>query len=304
LITVHADGAPLSQVARSIEKQAGIHLRTNMEPDRQVTMHVDKVPLREALETLAAVTDARWRLAYLFAPDQGTIDRAASELASGTRQLQGWTQFELPDFRAEPEEAGADPRRFVWEVTAPAESTLHAWLRAAAIGVSAGFACPEEYNPAVSKAPASGEIRKRAPDLAKAAGAKVEEVFLLLGRRGELADAPPDAEEGGDRPRRREEMGGMMRERRLAEIAKLPPAERDAAQRELDDISTFMQSLRDLSPEERRAKREEYFQNGDRAERMEDRRMQREERQTPDQRRKRYQKYVDRKRAAQAGGAQ
>jgi hypothetical protein len=306
LITVHADGVSLSQVMRTIEKQGGVQLRTNLEPDQPVTMHVDKVPLREALETLSAVTDARWRLTYLFGPDQATLERAVSDLSSGTRQLEGWTQFELPDLRGDTEEAIGDPRRLVWEVKAPAEATLQAWLRSAAIGVPVGFACPESFNPAVAKAPSSGEIRKRAPDLAKAGGAKMQEVFLLLGRRGDVAEGPPppETDENGEGRRRREGMGAMMRERRELEIAKLPPAQREAAQRQMEEVSSFMQSLRDLSPEERRAKREEFFQNGDRTDRMEDRRMQREERQTPEQRRERYQKYVSRKRAAQTGGAQ
>ena len=92
----------------------------------------------------------------------------------------------------------------------------------------------------------------------------------------------------------------MIRERRLAEIAKLPPGQREAAQKEFEEISTFMRSLRDLPEDERRAKREEFFQNTDRIEKMEERRMEREERKTPEQRRKQYQRYVDRKRSKQS----
>ena len=128
--------------------------------------------------------------------------------------------------------------------------------------------------------------------LAKAAGAKMEEMFFLIGRRGDFTENA-EQEENPDRARRREGMGGMMRERRLAEIAKLPAGEREAAQREFDEMSAALETARNLPPEERRAKMEEFFQNSDRAERMEDRRMQREERQTPEQRHKRYQRYVD-----------
>jgi hypothetical protein len=301
LITVHADSQPLAEVIRSIEKQGGIHLRTNMAADLPVTMHVDKVPLTEALETLSAVTDSRWRLAYLFADTESAIEGAVSEITKGTRRPEGWKSFDLPNFGGDDAAIPPDPRRDVWEVKPPEEKTLQGWLRAAAIGVSASFSCPEVFNPAVSTDLSSGEIRKRAPSLAKAAGAKVEEVFLLLGRREDVADGPPSDEDGADRPRR-EGMGSMMRERRLAEIAKLPPAQREAAQKEMDEFASLRDSLKDLSPDQRRAKFEEFFQNSDRQEKMEDRRMQREERQTPEQRHKRYQKYVDRKRAAQSAG--
>ena len=300
LITVHADQKPLAEVIRSISKQGGIKLRTNLDENFPVTMHVDKVPLTEALETLAAVTDSQWRLTYLFAPDRGALDAALAQIASGARRAEGWKNFELPAFGTSGESIiPSDPRDDEWEVKVPEDKTLQGWLRAAAIGVSAGFACPETYNPTLSSGPSSGEIHKRAEALAKAAGAKMEEMFFLIGRRGDSAESA-EQEENPDRARRREGMGGMMRERRLAEIAKLPAGEREAAQREFDEMSATLETARNLPPEERRAKMEEFFQNSDRAERMEDRRMQREERQTPEQRHKRYQRYVDRKRSSQA----
>lgn len=304
LITVHADGQPISEVIRSINKQAGIQLRTNIEGTQPVTMHVDKVPLTEALETLAAVTDAQWRLTYFYAADRATIDAALAELSTSGRRPEGWKNFELPGFGSNTDALpAADPRRIEWEVKAPEEKNLQGWLRAAAIGVSAGFTCPESFNPTVSSGPSSGPIHKKATALADLAGAKVEEAFLLIaGRRGgETADAGD--EENPERARRREGMGAMMRERRIAEIAKLPPGQRESAQKEFDEISSLMESARNLPPEERRAKMEEFFQNSDRAQRMEDRRMQHEERQTPEQRHKRYQKYVDRKRSSQSANS-
>src|SRR5688500_2583246 len=85
LITVHADGTSLAEVIRGIEKQGGITLKTNMDPAQPVTLHVHKVPLTDARESLSAVTDSRWRLAYVFGADQGTIDNRLALLASGER---------------------------------------------------------------------------------------------------------------------------------------------------------------------------------------------------------------------------
>ena len=48
LITVEVNAKPLAEVIRSIEKQGGVLLKTNMDPAKPVTMHVHKVPLTEA----------------------------------------------------------------------------------------------------------------------------------------------------------------------------------------------------------------------------------------------------------------
>src|SRR5438552_3856579 len=76
LITVHAKAEPLGKVIAQIERQGGVTLRTDLKSDTQVTMNVEKVPLTEALETLATVTDARWRLAYFMADDKTKITSA------------------------------------------------------------------------------------------------------------------------------------------------------------------------------------------------------------------------------------
>src|SRR5688572_1927084 len=66
-ITINADDAPISTVIQSIEKQAGIRLRTNLPAETSVTMHVRKVPLLHALEVLAAATDTNWNVSYFTA---------------------------------------------------------------------------------------------------------------------------------------------------------------------------------------------------------------------------------------------
>jgi hypothetical protein len=312
LITVDVNGKPLSEVIRSIEKQGHIVLKTNMDAAKPVSMHVYKVPLTEALETLASVTDSRWRLGYFFAPNSGAVKGALDSIAGGKRP-EGWKNFDVPLF-VRPGSLGdqavpMDPRRDTWAVTEPQEKTLQAFLQAAATGVSASFTCPEDFNPAVTKAPSSGAIRKSAPQLAKIANAKVEEVFLLMGRPpgAETADAGRDRDDdfSPGPPRGRGGPGGrgpnpQMRERALAEIAKLPPSEQPAAKAEFEERDKFFTAMRDLPDEERRAKMEEFMSKPENQERMADRQAMGGERKTPEQRIAKYQNYVAKKQAAKA----
>jgi len=315
LITVDVNGKPLAEVIRSIEKQGGIVLKTNLDPAKPVSMHVYKVPLTEALETLASVTDSRWRLGYLFAPDAATLKVALEAYGASGKRPEGWKNFDVPLFgrRGEEDEVvPMDPRRDTWNVQEPAEKTLQAFMQSAATGVSASFTCPEAFNPSVSKTPSSGQIRKAAPQLAKIAGAKIEEVFLLMGRPPSVANADGNREREddgiSDGPRRgRGGPGGpggpnftLMRDRQLAEIAKLPPSEQKTARAKFDERSKFFESLRDLSDEERRAKMNEFMSNPENQDRMADRSMRSNERNTPEQRIAKYQAYVARKAAAKA----
>ena len=92
LITVHADDAQIGTVLRSIEKQAGVQLRTNLSPDKTVTMHVTKVPLLHALEVLAANTDTSWNVSYFTAADRASIDAALASFARDP-EPEGWKRF-------------------------------------------------------------------------------------------------------------------------------------------------------------------------------------------------------------------
>ena len=69
LVTVHSAKDPLSQVIRAIEKQGHVTVKTDLDPATPVHLNVDKVVVSEALETLAAATDARWRLTFIVAGD-------------------------------------------------------------------------------------------------------------------------------------------------------------------------------------------------------------------------------------------
>src|SRR5262249_10295138 len=93
----------------------------------------------------------------------------------------------------------------------------------------------------------------------------------------------------------REKMRAAFGERIKAEIDKLPPEQRTAA----EERRKFFEGMRDLSPEERRAKIEEFMSSPANQERMEQRRSEHMARMSPDQRVDRAKSYVNHKQAAQ-----
>lgn len=302
LITVHVDGKPLSQVIKTIERQGGATIRTNMDVSTPVTLHVDRVPLTEAMESLSAVTESGWRLTYVFAQDKGTIVNVLGGVAAGTRP-EGWKRvyYPVPPVMEE-DDLPSDPRNDIWNVSEPAEKTLQAYLEQAGRSVSASFLVPENWNPAVSKSLSSGKVGKLAPKLAQLAHGQVQEVFLLEQRRrpeGQMAQRG----EGGDSPW----MGGgegrreAMEQRILAEIEKLPPEKRAAAKEELAERRQMFASMQDLTPEQRREKMREIFERPDIQERMEERESKRDARRTPEQRLQRFKSYVERKQQIKNG---
>lgn len=311
-ITIKASDAPLSTVMRSIEKQAGIRLRSNLPADTKVTLHVRKVPLLHALDVLAANVGANWNVAYFTAPDKQSIDAALATISAGT-QAEGWKRWSLPAMRGMGEDEGnSDPRLEVWQPKAAATGSLHAYLEQASHVLSAQFWAPEQWNPAVSGGPKAGEIRKVLPKLAKAARGTSAEVFLLrgrpqpgqfAGREGGGAGSGAVRESSGGRRQgegRSEEMMKVMEEREQARIERLPKDKRAEALAEAEARRQFFAELAKLSPEERRAKMEERMEQmmSDPAAvaRMEAGSTRRGAMQTADQRAERARGYLERKR--------
>ncbi|MEQ1862056.1 MAG: hypothetical protein ABMA13_19230 [Chthoniobacteraceae bacterium] len=330
LVTIHCEDWPASKVAREIERQSGIVLKTNLPDDVKIRMHVDKVPLAEALETFGTVAEARWRLAYVFAATLPDAHAAVAGFLAGQRP-EGWKQMFYPLMIPVTEEPGAapDPRADPWNVKPAEKAEFQAYAEQAARSVNAAFAFPETWNPPVKKAPDSGPIHKSANALAKAAGGRVLEVFMLERRSRELAGGPPGeggggpppggeggprfdfGRRGGDRggnndgqPRPapsdadRERMRSSFMQRAQAEIDKLSGDKRAAAQAEFDKQRQFFESMRDLPPEERRAKMEERMSDPGMQERMEQRMSEHMARMSPDQRVDRAKGYIQKKEAA------
>lgn len=311
-VTIDADDKPVVEVVRSLEKQAGVRIGSNVSADAKVTMHVRKVPLLHALEVLAANTGASWSVAYFAAPDKSTIDTALATMATG-QELEGWKHWSMPPMRglADLDAGSIDPRLEEWHIKAADEPTLHAYLGQAANVLSAQFWAPEQWNPNVSAPPKAGRITAVMPKLANAVHGKSAEVFLLRARRPrpEVAEAnrggegrPPDGGPNIFGGPGSEEMRKAMEERIRAGIERLPKDKQAAALARMEEGRKFFEEMSKLSPEERRAKMEdrmeEMMNNSDMAARMSAEGTKRGAMQTATQRADRYRGYLDRKRAA------
>lgn len=237
LVTLKADKRPLREVIATIERQGHVTLKTNLDPATPVTLHLERMTVPDSLERLAAVTDARWRLTYAVARNQGAARGAFANwvaAAGNAPAPDGWKWFDhqLPfggdllggddNNAAEPGINTPDPRQDVWRVTsapatnsdnAPPPNTLQAFLDLGSNILDVAFLAPADWNPAVAKGPTPGALSRVVPNLASAAGGQAEEAFLLMknGRRGPRpgpADnnaqaAPPDGSPGdGNGPRR------------------------------------------------------------------------------------------------------
>lgn len=312
LVTIHCEDWPATKVAREIERQGGIVLKTNLTSETKIRMHVDKVPVAEAVETFVTVAEARWRLAYVFAEKLPDAHAAVGSIVRGDRP-DGWKMLFLPMLMPMGEDGGVapDPRADPWAVKPAEKAEFQAYAEQAAKSVNAAFVFRESWNPAVRKPPGSGPISSVAPALAKAAGGRVLEVFIVEKRNREVADgARPDGAPPGDGPRfapgrrgenrpeptdeQREKMREAFAQRTQAEIDKLPPGQRAAA----EERRKFFEGLRDLTPEERRAKIEEFMSDPANQERMEQRMSEHMARMTPDQRVQRAKGYVQHKESA------
>jgi hypothetical protein len=317
LITVDVKDAPLAKVMHSIEKQGWVTLATNMPADTKVTMHVFKVPLPDALEALSVVTESRWRLTYVFAPDKGSIQGMLSTI-SANQKAEGWKSAFYPLMRQINETPYAritDPRLDTWLAKDPTEKTLQGYLDQGAQSVAASFVFPETLNPAINGKLSEGQVRNVAPKLASLAHAKVQEIFLLTKRirRGETAEndgggddermdggrfgrGGPGGGGGGDGLFARAGAGGReaMEARVMAEIDKLPADQRAAALAEFQKRKAFFESLRDLPPDQRQAKLEEMMNNPNNQDQMQANQNAKDSQMTPDQRESRAENYMNR----------
>ncbi|NCY21605.1 hypothetical protein EBX31_06580, partial [bacterium] len=60
-ITLDYENKPLGTVLRSFTRQSGLPVITDLDENKQITIHVIRVPVAEALDALQAVAESRGR---------------------------------------------------------------------------------------------------------------------------------------------------------------------------------------------------------------------------------------------------
>jgi len=300
-ITLNFNKAPLGKVLPIIEKKTKIRIVTDLDPSTPVTLMVHQAAPAIVWEALAGALDARASLRVALAPDRGALDAYLRALAAGERP-EDWESHRVPiPGMIGPGGETPDPR--LQRLAAPSpwpEGTLQQHLLTLAESSDASWSAPKARDPPVSF---RADDRTTVPDAAatlarQASGTSTLFLHLSSGRRGRDSEGPPPMAGSGG------EGGGFRRSlpspeainRRVEQrIASLPPAEQEAARQQWETDRAFFQQMRDLPPEQRREKMQEYFNDPAVQERIEERMAQRDARTAPERRRDRYRSYIDRR---------
>jgi len=304
LVTITANNVPISKVIKSIERQGGVKIVTNADPAMPVTLYLKRVPVYEAMDSLAIRADGDVRLAYIAAPEKKQIADVLAAFASGANPG-GWAVLSAGfggggggGFMTGGETV-IDPRQIEWKVSDVTDRSLQAVLQQGAQKTGALFATPQAWNPVLGKLPSSGKTGQVASNLIGTAKGRFEELFLLTVRPPQLEAGPPrwEGQQTVFSPPRGNRNGNpeWMAERLQAQIAILPAEERPEAQNHFDEMRKFWESVRNLPEDERRAKMEEMMNNPEVQARMDERMAARDSKRTPAQREQRMKRYIERK---------
>ena len=311
LVTIHAEKAPLSKVVKSIERQGGVRIVTNADPATPVTLSLDRAPVFEAIDTLAIRVDGDARLAFIAAPDKKQIADVLAAFTTGANPG-GWNVLSAGfgggggGGMMSSSETVIDPRQIEWKMSDVPDRNLQTILNQGAQKTGALFATPKDWNPLIGKLPAAEKAGKMAAAAVSAAKGRLEEIVLLT-IRPPRPEGERNAGEGGGPGRWESQLTVLspargnrgnpewMAERAQAQIALLPPAERQEAQTQFDEMRKFWESVRNLPEEERRARMEELMSRPEIQEKMEERMAQRDSKRTPEQREHRMKRYIERK---------
>lgn len=199
-----------------------------------------------------------------------------------------------------------DPRFIEWNISEVTDRNLQSFLNQGAQKTGALFAVPTDWNPVLGGLPKGGKTRDMAKALTSAAKGKVQEVFLITvnPQREERAEEGPRFTPTVFSPARGAGRGmnpEWIRERVEAQIATLPPEEREQARKDVAEFRAFRESLQNLSEEERRAKWEEFMKSEAVQDRMEERQAARDAKNSPEQRENRARHYLERKQSIKGG---
>lgn len=300
LVTLAFTNSPLSTVIKSIERQGRVEIATNADPATLVTIRLNRAPLFEAVETLAARINANAKLAYIAAPTGEQIQAALRAFSSGANPSD-WIVFSTPWEGRLLISSAVDPRRMEWRMTQTTDRNLQTLLDQGAQKTGVLFAVPLGWNPLLTQLPSAGEVGEMTAKLIRTARGTAKELFLLTvyprtdeqRRQVEVMERPRTLFSAS--PRTQSPDPEWASERARAAIALLAPEEQDEARKELNEMRAFWESIRQLPEPERRAKIEEHLARPEVEAHREEQAAARDARRTPEQREQRYRNYIRRK---------
>ncbi len=303
-ISVDFSDAPLAKVITAFEKQGKIRLTTNIDPETPVTIRTRRTPVVDALDLLAARLDGDWRAVYILGPDSQKIREGKAMVALSGREMEGWRSYRLPTWGEMLLPRRVDPETLIWKVEPMEQQNLSAYLDQGSQKLPVQFLTPQDWDPSVTGAPREGSPFSVASALAKKAGGRADQVFLIARQqRGRGGEGPGNQDNTGPPVPRGE--GGMgqrpginqawVAERTEAIIATLPPEEKKEASEAWSEMRALREKVGSLEPEARREAMEEFFSRPDVQDRMEEAMAVRDARRSPEQREARYRRSVNRK---------
>lgn len=312
-ITLHYENQPLATVLRSFTRQSGLRVITDMETTRLVSIHVVRVPVAEALDSLQAVTESRGgRLACLLAPEQSSLRQIEQMLPRPARDAPVLSiDYRIPFAAAALVEnipQWRDPRDQTWRPDPSLPKQLQPVLQSLAQATDVRLLLNKEWNPTLQRTPDHGALASVVPQLAKFAGGVSEIVYLLPSPRSGEGERPPG--ESGASPPGRWDGGGrtstplaadLWLKRLEPRLAALPPEEAAAARSIIQQTAKQFHDWDSQPPEERERKVQELMQDPAQAEKMSERFSRGMRQMSPEQRSQRYQRYVERRASAKSG---
>jgi hypothetical protein len=315
LVTVHASDQPLAKIISSIERQGGIKIVTNADLTSAVSMDVDRVPVGDAVDVLAARLDGNWNVTYVAGAQKSDIVAGIGALQEGNRRNADFAQFGGGGFGGGMDvgDTVIDVRRISWKVSPSDKQDLQSYLDQVAQKTGAVALAPRSWNPSLTATPKGGKVGSAIPDLVHQVHGQVEEIYVIHVR---TEDPNRTAEAGGDRGGPGRPDGGFgggggpggrgnfnpqwAQERMDARLAQLPADQREQVKKDFSEMRANWERIRALPEAERRAEMEKIFNSPVFQERMSDRQAARDERSGPQRRAERARQYIQRKQAAMA----
>lgn len=293
LITLDAKNQEVLPVLAEVSRQCGFPILSPTNTMAKVTVHFRRATLTDALNVLRDQTDGRWQKCFL-------IGRDASQLAAlGKKLVETGPPMLITQMGGMgPGAGGTDtppPAPAEFKVT---DRDLRSASLMLALQARTSILVDDSLNSKVSLTAKSGDPFAIARKLARAAGARAQTVYLFQtpsSRRGfRMFGGGREGDRGGDRET-------LMEKIYAEQLPLLPPEEQEAIRTRHEEWQARRAEMATLTPEQRRAKMEEFANNPARLARMEQRSLGQIKNLTPEQRQQRNQRFAARaKRRGQA----